>query len=203
MRGAALPLRTTHVKPPLNRSVSLPMPHATEIHTPLGRIVASGFVSAHTKYKLRVSTFPIIPKLPEGMSVAGCHAALFDLRAKGSIRSIEFSLLLENRNALWGADTGEGLESYSVAADGYIVQVGTEDGDVLAERLGKPKLSTQERYPFSISKQEMTQTIRDLDVRGRITLHYVVAWSRKPEPVESSCWYAVDIPHSKVMESAS
>ena len=50
-----------------------------------------------------------------------------------------------------------------------------------------------------MNNNKITIEIEDLKENKELSLHFIIAWNSLPEPVECSCWYAVDVPHEKIL----
>lgn len=80
------------------------------------------------------------------------------------------------------------------------VFIGTEDYDARSHRLPNLLLN-EELYPIVCLTNGFQITIPLINAGQTVSLHYVIASNPFPEPVDCSCWYAVDIPHRKVLEA--
>jgi hypothetical protein len=49
-------------------------------------------------------------------------------------------------------------------------------------------------------KDGLNVQLKKIPANEIIELHYIIAENSSPEPVESSVWYAVDIPHNKLIK---
>jgi hypothetical protein len=189
-----------------------------QIDTPLGSIGFSAFAGGTPISELspRIARCKVVRSLPEltlpnGMSVAGCAAVLLQCEAALAIPSLLFESKWDDCAAtVWQPESGEYLAAQSWTNGRSLVMVGTEDEESLQERatrgshmprsmagqLGDPSVVSYGSDGFVVCLPPVPE-------RSRIGLHYVVAWNPDPEPVEASAWYAVDIPHAKIVEAAS
>ncbi len=81
-----------------------------------------------------------------------------------------------------------------------MVVVGTEDEEALSQRLpfvrDDPFQSIAEFAPQSI------QVKLPLVPKGaHFGLHFIIAENPSPEPVDASAWFAVEIPHARLVPS--
>ena len=49
-----------------------------------------------------------------------------------------------------------------------------------------------------LNDRKITIEVEDFKQDKELSLHFVIAWNSLPEPVDCSCWYAVDVPHEKI-----
>ena len=78
--------------------------------------------------------------------------------------------------------------------------VGTEDSDWLNSRIGIEKEYSPENYMVIMINNKITIKIEDFEENRELSLHFVIAWNSLPELVDCSCWYAVDVPHEKILQ---
>jgi hypothetical protein len=50
-----------------------------------------------------------------------------------------------------------------------------------------------------MNDNKITMEIEDFKENKELSLHFVIAWNSLPEPTDCSCWYAVDVPHEKIL----
>ncbi len=139
------------------------------------------------------------PYLPPGMSVDHLTACILSARPTHPITQLVFKCAweppLSNRG---GPESGESLEAQSWKNGHQCVMVGTEDYETLSGRL--PQLTLREESnPVKYLDNGFEIKIPLIEWGQEISLHYVVASNPFPEPMECSCWYAVDIPHKELL----
>ena len=164
------------------------------VPTPLGELALS-LESETPGVMLVARAAEFHPDLPPGMTVEKCWAAIFTLvagtQAPGALLRAQ---LLPSRSTSGCPETGEGLEAQTWEGGGHLLAVGTEDEEFLRARIGNPKLRAEARY----EPASLTVFLSNLPPNTTTEVHFIVAWNHFPEPVECSCWYAVDQSHSSV-----
>ncbi len=180
------------------------MPHTVSqkvlLNTPIG---ALSFEAKCKIGKLDGSTITVHnwePSIPNGMSVEGCNVIVFKHTTSEPLKDFCFSCEWVDLNLNGYGNSGEALDAWEWEYDKKIVLVGTEDSEWLNSRLNIKKEYTPENYPITMENNRISIKIDQFNEKKELTLHYVVAWNSLPEPKDSSCWFAVDVPHSKILE---
>lgn len=140
------------------------------------------------------------PNLPPGMSVDNVTACVLVVRPIEPITNFVFKCVWELPPPNVSPESGECLDAQSWKDDHNKVMVGTEDYDSLSHRLPDLGLS-EEHYPIEYMKNGFQIKIPLIGAGKEVSLHYVVASNCFFEPVECSCWYAVDINHQDILAS--
>ena len=140
------------------------------------------------------------PSIPDGMSVDGCHVILFKCRSNEQIKKFVFSCKWVDINSIGYGNSGEALDAWEWESNETVVVIGTEDSEWLDSRLKIRKVYSPEEYPVTMENNTISIRINEFNKNKELSLHFVVAWNKLPEPKESSCWFAVDVPHEKVLE---
>jgi hypothetical protein len=147
--------------------------------------------------KIYISEFN--PLLPEGMSVNGCKVVLITVYSSTPLFNLEFKCQLSNKELLdWGSESGQGLEALAWRSKTQLVMAGTEDEEWLKARL--PASIILSDSPVQYSDRVLSIFFEEVPKNTKVDVHFIVAWNPEPEPVDSSCWYAVDRPHQEVLE---
>ncbi len=133
------------------------------------------------------------------MSVEKCIAVVFQCVLTTNISSINFSCTWINLKEKGYGCSGECLDAWEWEHNKTLVIIGTEDEECLVSRL-KIKPSLAEDYPVTMDNNTINICLKDIPQNKPLSLHYVIAWNSLPEKVEPSCWYAVDIPHEKLIK---
>jgi hypothetical protein len=188
-----------------------------QIDTPLGSILFNAYLDdiPISELSVDIASCKVVHAapdlaLPGAMSVAGSRAALLQCEIACAINSLVFECKWDDGGGLdWEPETGQYLAAQSWTNGEFLVMVGTEDDEGLKERASRgddmPKAMARHLCdPSVVSYRPDGLAISLPPVPGgsRIGLHYVVAWNPAPEPVETSAWYAVDIPHAKIVSAA-
>ena len=140
------------------------------------------------------------PSLPNGMSVEGCKVVVFKYKPSKPLRNFYFTCEWINQSITGYGNSGEALDAWEWETEKNIVLIGTEDSEWLNSRLKIKKEYLLEDYPITMENNKISIRIEDFDGNEELSLHYVVAWNSVPEPKDSSCWFAVDVPHKKILE---
>ena len=77
--------------------------------------------------------------------------------------------------------------------------MGTEDAEVLIRRIGPSTGLSENSTVANAVDNRMTATIPGPLGDGVISLHLILAINPNPEPASDSCWFAIDVPHEKLM----
>lgn len=170
------------------------------LKTRIGKISICATASCGDVLDASIIISDINPVLPKGMAVEGCVAALFTLRAATEIKGLQFSCTWDESQLQGSACSGEGLDAWEWESDGHIVIVGTEDGDRLFSRLKLGK-SSQDSYPVTLRKNSIAIGLEYYPANTELTLHFLISTNRFPEKNVNSCWFAVDVPHQRVVEA--
>ena len=143
----------------------------------------------------------IAPNLPSEMSVAGCVGVVLACHAITPVQNLRFECVWETPPPFCtGSDTGEGLDAHGWENKTHLLLIGTEDQDLLNARLPKAVLLSSDRskYPIELTEGGLAICVEFIPAACNLSLHFLIAWNSRPESVECSCWYAVDIPHNRV-----
>ena len=147
-----------------------------------------------------LSTFPVEPKLPSGMSVKNCNALLIQIRKAANPFSLRYTANLAS--SIKGTScTGQGLAAIEWEDSQSIVVIGTEDEEALIYRM--PWLKTdmfelEETYEPSLLSINIAKAMYP----QKMSFHFIIAENPMPEPKEVSAWFAVDSGHSKILAHA-
>lgn len=173
---------------------------SASIKTPIGTLLFSAGASEGDLSSASITTCEVKAIIPEAMRVQECIAVLLRCTSSSPLRGVVFSCeWSESRGAGYGA-TGEGLDAWEWESDGVLVMVGTEDAEWLNSRLRLLKKFGSHNYPITNANNKISIVVEEFLAHQEFSLHFVVAWNQLPEPKECSCWYAVDVPHKRIVE---
>lgn len=173
---------------------------STLIKTPLGELEFSVSADGALPAAVSLDTAPFRPRIPPGMSVLACYGIVLQLKASTPVNNVTFKAFINAAcPASEGPATGEGLEAQEWANGDYVMLIGTEDVDYLRIRL--PSTIDLPGNPFTYSNDSLSVRVSKIPRGETLTLHFIVAWNKLPEPVGLSCWFAVDQPHLTVLSS--
>jgi hypothetical protein len=169
----------------------------TDVDTPLGRLkfyanFITGKVDNITLYQVELE-----PTLPQGMSVSKSVGVLLRFSVIEEVTEFKFFCDWVGFNGKGYSNTGEALDAWEWNHENYLVVIGTEDAEWLNMRMPLV-LFTSNKYPITMEKNKIKIKLDKLPIGHIYSFHFIVAWNSYPEPYESSCWYAVDVPHKKV-----
>ncbi len=179
------------------------MPTKTlRIATPVGELefIAEAAVESNSQLSLNVAPFE--PSLPKGMSVAGCYSALLRIKTPQIGTDIHLKAQLQSTASIeFGPETGEGLEAQAWYNMQSMLLIGTEDAIELKARLRERIVISNDTFEYSANSLSIRiQTALKTDA---LSFHLIVAWNSLPEPMDSSCWFAVDQKHCAVTAAFS
>jgi hypothetical protein len=174
--------------------------HTNEkIKTPIGSLSFFAQTKEGDLGNCKITVCPIEPEIPKGMSVERCLSVLLRCPPTKPLKGFSFSCEWHNLQAFGYGNSGEALDAWEWESNGMLVMIGTEDSEWLNSRLGLDKEYSPESYPVKMNNNKITIEIEDLKENKELSLHFIIAWNSLPEPVECSCWYAVDVPHEKIL----
>jgi hypothetical protein len=174
------------------------------VQTPIGRIkfdaMANGSLLAGRDAQFSLHAFS--PELPPGMSVEKAYVILVTLLPASEFREIIVRChWLDAMQVVGDPESGQNLDAQTWQTNGWIVAIGTEDFEVLETRL--PQCGFTERnYPVRYHPHRIEVHTPSMQEDFPVTLHFVVAINPWPEPMESSAWFALDVPHDTVLTLA-
>jgi len=137
-------------------------------------------------------------ELPQGMSVENHDACILNCTAVRRMKNLIFQCYWENPFAKGSPETGECLDAQLWENRTSRVLIGTENFDALSRRLPNCGISRDNWHPFP--EYGLLIKIPIIEPDQEISLHFLVASNTLPEPQDCSCWFAVDIDHSKVLQ---
>jgi len=169
--------------------------------TAVGRFDVTAAVTLKFEGKTEVILKSVVPKqkLPEGMTVQRCRAAVLSISGDAKLSSLTFSVFLDGD--LEGHPcTGQGLDAQEWSDNGKLVVVGTEDGEWLDNRL--PSLQCNDKAIVSYSPISMTLELTNIPIITSASFHFIIAENNDPEDIDASAWFAVDCPHHLLLSTA-
>ncbi len=176
-------------------------PPSTLIKTPLGALEFMLGTGSAPPAEASLKTVSLRPKIPPGMSVLACYGVILQIKTSAAVDGLSFKASLRPTPLVRGGPaTGEGLEALEWTNNDYVMLVGTEDTDYLQARLNTTIALPDN--PFTYSNDSLSILIGEIQPNRSLSLHFIVAWNKLPESVESSCWFAVDQPHVTVLGAA-
>jgi hypothetical protein len=173
-----------------------------DVETPIGILQFYADAAEGDVGNVNLTYCEIEPNIPKGMSVDGCKAVLLRCIPNTSIKNFNFSCSWKELRETGYGNSGECLDAWEWELNGILVMVGTEDDECLGSRV-KLKESTTSYYPITMNDNSIKVHIYEFPEGKELTLHYIISWNSIPEKVESSCWYAVDIPHDRVLKECN
>lgn len=142
---------------------------------------------------LALRTFEPRLSLPAGMSVLRCRAVVLQVTSRVNIIGLSWSC--ESPPGVAGSPcSGEALDAQEWEANGRLVVADTEDAEALTGRLPFLRLDAGTSL-VQYSPQKLEIRIPPIPAPAAFGLHFILAENTSPEPVDSSAWFAVDIPH--------
>ncbi len=177
------------------------MVYASEkLKTPIGSLSFSGMADEGDLSNCKITVCRIEPEIPKGMSVERCISVLLHCSSTKPMRGFVFSCEWDNLHAVGYGNSGEALDAWEWESDGIMIMIGTEDSEWLNSRLGLDKDYSSGNYPVTMNNNKISIEIESIQEVKDLSLHFIIAWNTLPEPVDCSCWYAVDVPHEKILK---
>jgi hypothetical protein len=175
---------------------------STSVQTPLGKLNFYLTAIGGEAKKVIIAHCQIYPSLPEYISVDGCVIVLLQFSAMEKIEEVNFCCAWEDLKTEGYGCHGEGLEAYEWEQDEHLVIIGTEDPYYLNHRIPLIPAETYKAgdYPITMEENEIKICLKKLPADSSYSLHYVITWNKLPEPLETSCWLAVDRTHQSIRE---
>ena len=171
------------------------------LNTPIGSLSFSAKAAKGNLDNFEIKTCEIQPILPEGMSVEVCTAVLLRGTSVIDIENIVYSCTWDSLKEKGYGTSGEALDAWEWEHKGKLVMVGTEDSEWLDARLKLNKEFNPSNYPISMTENRIIIKIEEFRANKELSLHFVVAWNSLPEKKECSCWFALDFPHERILQS--
>jgi len=175
---------------------------STSVQTPLGKLNFYLTAIGGKAKEITISHCQIYPSLPEYISVDGCVVVLLQFSVMEQIEAVNFCCVWEDLKIEGYGNHGEGLEAYEWEQENHLVTIGTEDPYYLNYRIPLIPAEPSEAsdYPITMEENEIRICLKKLPADSSYSLHYVIAWNNLPEPIEISCWLAVDRTHQSIRE---
>jgi len=148
---------------------------------------------------LTLSTSPVSPNLPPGKFVDATVALLVRVESSCPIYDFVFALRLARKNHTGSPESGEHLEAQGWEFDGGRLMIGTEDGEMLRDRIEWFDFSYS-AYPIGYLDDGLEIAIPSIPAGRVFDFHFVVAYNAVDRGDDSE-WFAVDIPHGSLAES--
>lgn len=156
----------------------------------------------------RLHALDVDPRLPEGYKVDRVRAILLIAESESGFQHISFSCELDTQADIDYCG-GEGLAARCWDDRSSLVGIGTEDGEWLDGRIPKAYMTPEARDATRIEIEDFVE-LTDKGMRVsffgipndfQLTLHFVLAENRYPEELEASVWYAIDVPHKRILDT--
>ena len=182
----------------MSDAIHLSQLSSSAVETPIGIL---NFYPTHAGGEINnilLKQGAIKPYLPTGMAVIECIAVLLEFSVTKTVAAFDFCGDWESLQEKGYGNNGEWLDAWEWPTGAHLVMVGTEDRERLNSRISLMPCEPS-NYPITMQDNKMRIRLHNLPA-GNYSLHYIVAWNDYPETHESSCWYAVDVPHEKVKE---
>lgn len=180
------------------------MPHSAytseKLKTPIGSLSFSAMTEEGDFDNCKITICRLDPEIPKGMSVDSCISVLLRCSASKPLKNFVFSCEWDELRTVGYGNSGEALDAWEWESDDILVMIGTEDSEWLNSRLGLDKEYSIENYPVTMKDNKINIEIENFIEDKDLSLHFVIAWNSLPEPVDCSCWYAVDVPHEKILQ---
>lgn len=163
----------------------------------LGNLTFSLSLPVDSSASTTCTSAVVSPRLPPGHSVMRCRAVVLRVKCPCLLQSLRFRMCCAT-SLIGSPRTGECLEAQEWQSDDRILVVGTEDAEALSSRmpfLGLGEFDAIVEYGHDF----MEIQISCIPANRQVTLHFIIAENRYPEPTPVSAWLAVDIPHRELL----
>jgi hypothetical protein len=172
------------------------------LETGLGPLHVTACVAAdllHTE-DVSISIFPIVARVPVGLTVERCSAILLNVHRHGPLECINFRI--EFSNGLCGRPcTGQYVEAQEWSNEANLVVIGTEDAESLNRRYPALGLSAQSVVIYSPTS--MTLRLEGLAGLEAPSFHFLVSENPATELFDVAAWFAVDELHEHLQKAWS
>lgn len=170
------------------------------IPTPFGalQVKAEAIESDGTRIEFSVSMVTPQIHLPPGMEVDSVLAAIVHERIERELTDFYFVCRWSEIAIPGSPATGECLDAQEWESESHVVTIGTEDFQALLARLPNLGLA-EDDLPVRFTPCGLEIHIPRVPIGTVLSLHFVVVARGLPDPAECSTWFAVDIPHQKLL----
>jgi len=132
------------------------------------------------------------------MAVDSVDAYVVALISPSAIHNFSFDLIFHNGESKGSSESGEHLDAQSWQVGDGMLMIGTENGDVLQNRM--PWIPTgANEYPIEYLPNGFRLSFAYIPPNDIVEFHFVLAYNRI-ECENQSEWFAVDVPHIKLGE---
>ncbi|WP_306548518.1 hypothetical protein [Desulfobulbus sp.] len=170
-----------------------------KIETPIGSLSFSARAEEDDLSNCNVTIRRLEPGIPKGMNVEKCMTILLHCLPTKALNNFTFPCVWDNLQAVNQRNSGEALDAWGWESNGILVMIGTEDSDCLNSRLNPNNEYSTVNYSVRMINNIIIIQIDNFEEDKVLSLHYVIAWNSLPELSDCSCWYAVDVPHEKIL----
>ncbi len=168
------------------------------VKTTLGEILFKVDAMEGNLPDAKICTATVVPDIPSHLEAPRCTAILLKIFSLTPIKNLTFSFSWIKCDSEGYGCGGEGLEAWEWEKNNKLVMIGTEDDEALKARISPAaKLG---KYPIKRDGNSIQIKVEHYPEKNELTLHYIIAESNSSKENNTSCWFAVDIKNSKVME---
>lgn len=171
--------------------------HATEFF-PFGDVAMSCVSSPLLGNALVVQRVAFAPTLPGGMSVDLVTAYRVSFCEPFPVHDFSFDFTLTRCEIKGDPNSGESLDAQSWPIGDGLLMFGTEDGDALKARMPWLEINGDD-YPVEYLRHGFRIVIPYVAPNTTVGFHFVVAYNQVDAGTDSE-WFAVDVPHRKLLE---
>jgi hypothetical protein len=173
--------------------------HATESF-PFGDVAMSCVSSPSLDNALIVQRVAFTPNLPVGMAIDLVAAYRISFAVPFPVHHFSFDFTRSRCDTKGDANSGECLDAQSWEIGDGLLMFGTEDGDALHARMPWLKMAGSD-YPIEYLRGGFRIVIPYVAPNTPVGFHFVLAYNRV-DTCSCSEWFAVDVPHRKLLEFA-
>jgi len=171
--------------------------HATESFS-FGDIAMSCVSSPYLGSALVVQRVAFEPNLPDGMTVDLVAAYRASFCVPFPVHEFSFDFKLTRCETKGDANSGESLDAQSWPIGDGLLMLGTEDGDTLHARMPWLEIDGMD-YLIEYLRHGFRIAIPYVAPNTPVGFHFVLAYNEVDKGTDSE-WYAVDVPHRKLLE---
>lgn len=173
--------------------------YATESF-PFGDVALSCVSCPPLENSLIVQRVAFTPTLPDGMAIDLVAAYRISFAVPFPIHNFSFEFTRTECETEGDANSGECLDAQSWEIGDGLLMFGTEDGDSLKARMPWFKLTGTD-YPVKYLRSGFRVVLPHVAPNTTVGFHFVLAYNHIDTSSDSE-WFAVDVPHRKVLELA-
>ncbi|WP_143072653.1 MULTISPECIES: hypothetical protein [unclassified Variovorax] len=158
------------------------------VSTPLGDLAFQADVEfGRSPVEFSLTDFPFQPALPLGSVVDGCIGVVFKCQSATQMRGLHFECAWYGASPSSGSPaSGECLDAQEWSDEKHVVLVGTEDFDILRDRLTSEIVIRERPHPYFIEYKHsgFVITVDQVPAKTSLSLHLLLRGTGYQSPVK-------------------